>query len=157
MSNYVNRADAIVALKSFGRRYSELIAGPIDDDAWERLVRTSDATGKSALAYVATAIEDLSSVATLAMSIGRAPSSDGPFLQTVRDKIDSQAIAELQAMVKSTSQTASSALDARLDEDYDKQVTIAGRTVSVGNYVSDVVNRLAANLRHGQAAIDDAR
>jgi hypothetical protein len=158
MTNYVNRADAVVALKSFGRRYRELILGPVGDDAWERLVRYPGAEGKSAVEYVAVAIDDLGALAAAASLISRTPSDEAPIPEPVSNRSSSHSIAELQALVQRASQAASGALDDRLDEDYDKQVhTVSGQITSVGEYVSEVVHRLAANLRHGEAAIEEAR
>jgi hypothetical protein len=159
MSHYVNRSDAVVALKSFGRRYSDLISGPVGDDAWERLVTTSGTDGKSAVDYVAYAIEQLASFTSLAALVAKVPDSAkrGPFNQTQNTTIDSQSIPTLQAAVKNASTAAAKALEARRDEDYERDMMVGGTTTSLGHLATELVTTLAANLRRGEAAIDAER
>jgi hypothetical protein len=158
MSNYVNRADATVALKSFGRRYSDLISGPAGDDAWERLVRSPGERGKSAVDYVANAIDELALFASIA-PLAAQPTAIKSALpeQRVAEAVTSHSISELQAMVKSVSAAAALALDARRDEDYDNTMVVGGVETSLGQTASELVTSLGANLRHGEAAIDEAR
>jgi len=35
----ISQGDAVVAVRSFPRRYREALAGPVDDPAWDRIVR----------------------------------------------------------------------------------------------------------------------
>ncbi len=148
MSSYVNRSDAVVALKSFGRRYTELISGPVGDDAWDRLVRTPGVEGKSAVDYVVNAIEQLNSFTSLAALVPK--SADAP------KSMGAHSIAELQAMVKSVSAAAALALDERRDEDYERDMGV-NQSTSLGHVASDLVTTLGANLRLGEAAIEAAR
>jgi hypothetical protein len=159
MSNYVNRADAVVALKSFGRRYSELVSGPADDDAWDRLVRTPGTAGKSAVDYTSQAIDDLSAFTSLAALVAKVPdkTKSGPLPQAERTTNNAQSIAELQAKVQAVASSAALALDARRDEDYEHEVVVNGTTTSLSRLTNDLVTTLAANLRLGDAAIEGAR
>ena len=48
----VSQGDAVVAVRSFPRRYREALAGPADDPAWDRIVRRRPSPGTfSALEY----------------------------------------------------------------------------------------------------------
>ncbi len=158
MSNYVNRADAIVALKSFGRRYSDLISGPAGDDAWERLVRSPGTSGKSAVDYVALAIDELALFSVTAPQAARLDATKSALPeQRVAEVVTSQSISELQAMVKSVSAAAALALEARRDEDYENTMVVGRVETSLDQLASELVTTLGANLRHGEAAIDEAR
>ena len=45
--------DAAVAVRSLPRRFGEILNGPLDDDTWDRLVRTTDSSGHSAAGWAA--------------------------------------------------------------------------------------------------------
>jgi hypothetical protein len=148
---YVSRADAVVALRSFGRRFSDVISGPVGDDAWERLVRTVGPEGLSAMGFVFTAAAELSSLAVALAALPSTFSVSFPAVPSAEPS-GSVTIAELQAQVKAAAGSAADALDARRDEDYETAVQTSSKATTVGAHISEMVTRLAASIRHAEAA-----
>ena len=56
--------DAAVAVRSLPRRFGEILNGPLDDDTWDRLVRTTDTSGHSAAGWAAQTTALLTSLGT---------------------------------------------------------------------------------------------
>ncbi len=154
--SFVGRSDAVVALRSFSRRYTEAISGPAGDDAWERLVRHRGLGGRSALGHVVAAIAEMDALAALLTSVTKTASPSGVSPRTA-EPTDSQSIESLQSDVQTAASAAADALDDRRDADYDATVTIDGRPHLLGDHVSNVVNRLSAGLRLIEASIESAR
>ncbi len=154
--SFVGRPDAVVALRSFARRYSEAISGPVGDDAWERLVRHRGLGGRSALGHVIAAVAEMQSLASLLESVTKTASPSATSPRTAEPSADTS-VESLQADVATAASVAADALDARRDADYEANVTVDGRMLLLGDHVSNVVNRLSAGLRLIEASIESAR
>lgn len=154
--SFVGRSDAVVALRSFARRYAEAVSGPEGDDAWDRLVRHAGLGGRSALGHTVAAVAELDSLANLLRSMTTTASLAVTSPRTHEPAAD-QTIDSLIGEVKTSASAAADALDARRDSDYDTEVIIDARKTTLGEHVSNVVNRLSAGLRLIDAAIESAR
>ncbi len=154
--SFVGRSDAVVALRSFSRRYTEAISGPADDEAWDRLVRHQGLGGRSALGHVTAAVAELNTLTALLRSMTQtaAPTSTSP--KAAEPDADSS-IDSLKAEVHAAASAAADALDDRRNDDYDSVVVVDGRQHSLGDHVSNVVNRLSVGLRLIEASIESAR
>ena len=156
MTDTIAFSDAVVALRSFARRYREVLSGPAGDDAWERLVRRPDASGHSALAIAAHAGSLLDAlIATLhTLPSTAAPAFTHPPLRTVADDV---AIDAVLGHVARASSAAADALWSRRTDDAERPVSIDGVNGDVATVVSEVVTQVADHLRSAQKAIDNAR
>jgi hypothetical protein len=156
MAQLVSRSDAIVALRSFGRRFADVLEGPPDDAAWERLVRHVGPEGHSAVGFVRAGAYELRSLgkALTALAHDAVPVVD---LHPVDEPSIDDTITQLQADVRLAAATAGQALDDRRNEDYERRFLVGAHETTVAAYVSDVVTRLAANIRNAQEAVDEAR
>jgi hypothetical protein len=154
MSDHISHADAVVALRSFGRRYSEVLAGPPDDDAWERLIRTSGSGGHSAFDEVRHAAAKLGAVAALCVAL---PTVQAPSAATGVMPSESLETAALITAVRSAAGSAGDALEARSDDDDERSVTVNEVAVSFGSYISTTVKALADGVRRAERAIENAR
>lgn len=156
MTDTIAFSDAVVALRSFARRYREVLSGPPGDDAWERLVRRPDSSGHSALALAAHAAALLDAlIATLhTLPATAAPAFVHPVVAPVGDDV---AIDATLTHVARSSSAAADALWSRRTDDAERPVTIDGVDRDVATLVSDVVSAVAEHLRSAQKAIDDAR
>jgi hypothetical protein len=154
--SFVGRSDAVVALRSFSRRYSDAIGGPVGEDAWERIVRHQGLGGRSALGHVVAAIAELDALTALLNSVTKTASPSGVSPRT-EEPGDHQSIGSLQADVRTAATSAAEALDDRRDSDYEAAVTVDGRELPLGDHVSNVVNRLSAGLRLIEASIESGR
>jgi hypothetical protein len=155
MTTYVSRSDAVVALRSFGRRFADVLEGPSDDDAWERLVRRGSSSGQSAVQVVADAVAQLRSLAEVVPRLQTdaipAPRSLTSFAPSDGDSLES-----LQDAVRSAAADAGDALDGRDDNDYDSELLVNNARVTLAAYVSGIVTRLAADTRRAAAAVSEA-
>lgn len=151
----LNMNDAVVALRSFGRRYGEVVNGPVGDEAWEGKVRATPPKGGSALAHVLFATEYLRA---LTKALTAMPSTKEPVLTTphlsepAADADPTKLIADLKAAGAS----AGDALDARSHDDYDRSFTFDGKLVEIRSVVETVVQRCVAGLKLADQAIQDA-
>jgi hypothetical protein len=156
MTMYVSRSDAVVALRSFGRRFADVIEGPSDDDAWERLTRRPGTDGHSAVDLVARAVGELRA---LAEAIPRLRTESMPSIRSVATLVPDtgDSLESLQSAVRSAAADAGDALDGRDDNDYESELMANHTRVTLASYVSEMVTRLAADTRRASAAIDEAR
>ena len=156
MTDKIAFSDAVVALRSFARRYRDVLSGPPGDDAWERLIRKADQAGHSALGlslHAAALLDAL--VATLhTLPATAAPSFDHPPIPNPKD---SDHVDTVLAHISRASGAAADALWSRRSDDAERPVTVDGHPGEVGALVSEVVSLLAAHLRSAQAAVDSAR
>jgi hypothetical protein len=154
--NHISRTDAVVALRSFGRRYADVLTGPVGDDAWERQARKVGADGHSGAGFVAAAIGDLHSLVGLLIAVPVTAKPSVVAVSTTEPAL-SVALTQLQADVKSAAASAGDALDARQDEDFEKKIRVGNRETNVGAHINELITRLAADVRHAESAIEHAR
>ncbi len=154
--SFVGRSDAVVALRSFARRYAEALTGPEGDEAWDRLVRHAGLGGRSAVGHTVAATAELDSLANLLRSMTTTASLSVTSPRT-QEPSPNRTVESLIREVKASASAAADALDARRDTDYDTAVMIDARKTTLGAHVSNVVNRLSAGLRLIDAAIESAR
>ena len=152
MDDHVNFSDAVVALRSFGRRYSLVLSGPQGDDAWDRVVRTPGAAGASALDLAATttaAFEDLTH--TLGALAHKATlTASTPAVASVGS---TTTVAAVLASLNRAAAAAANALAERRSDDEDRAITVDGHASTVGHYVSTSIQRAAHRLREIESAV----
>jgi hypothetical protein len=151
----LNMNDAMVALRSFGRRYGEVVNGPIGDDAWERKVHTAQPKSHSALAYVAHATATLSA---LASAVNALPNTKEPMLvlpDIVEPNVDVLPMT-LVAGLKTAGAGAAAAIEARSHDDYHRTLLVNGTAREVREVVADLVTQCVNGLKLAQQAIDNA-
>jgi hypothetical protein len=151
----LNKNDAMVAMRSLGRRYGEVVNGPVGDDAWERKVRAAPPKGHSALAYVAHATATL---AVLASAVSALPNTKEPLLSlpTIAEPNRDVEPMTLVAGLKSAGAGAAAALDARSHDDYHRTILVNGTAREVREVVADLVTQCVGGLKLAQHAIDSA-
>ena len=109
----VNLNDASVALAGFARRYNEVLAGPRDDPAWDRLVHSvPKGAAHSPLGWAAHSAALLEALAAVAHEL---PSTKSPVLlrSVVAEPGANVGVAEVIATIKSAGDAASAAVKAR--------------------------------------------
>jgi hypothetical protein len=153
MSDHISQADAIVALRSFGRRFSEVLVGPPDDDAWERLIRASG-DGLSAFDEVRQAVATMRSLTSLCVAL---PGEQAPIVAMAVLPSENLTTADLITEVRAASAAAGEALETRSDDDDDRSVMLNDVRVSFSHYISSTVTALAAGVRQAERAIENAR
>jgi hypothetical protein len=151
----LNMNDAIVALRSFGRRYGEVVNGPIGDDAWELKVRDVQPKSHSALAHVAYAAAALSA---LTGAINALPNIKEPLLSlpTITEPSATLEPMTLVASLKTAGAGSAAALEARSHDDYHRTLLVNGTPREVREVVTDLVTHCVAGLKLAQEAIDNA-
>ena len=153
-------SDAAVALRSLPRRFKEVASGPVGDDAWERLVRTPDVSGKSALGWVAQTSALLSElgIALSGLATTVKPTVDlAPAEATMHEVASSVTVASVLGDLSSGAERAASAIEARRHDDLDRHVSVDGSDVAASDLVVRIVRAAVANIRHAAAALDAAR
>jgi hypothetical protein len=158
--NRISFADAEVALRSLPRRFSEVISGPPDDPAWDRIVRAPSGTpARSALGWAATAASMATNLADLTDDLLR---SSAPQLD-LRDEAaasfqpdDTTSVASMLDSLRIASTRAADALAARRSEDSERTVHIDGEQTAFGDAVSRLVSEATGAIRRAQQAIDAA-
>jgi hypothetical protein len=150
----LNMNDAAVALRSFGRRYNEVVTGPTGDDAWERKVRSTGGNG-SALAHVEHATKTLQE---LTRALTALPSTKEPALTipNLTEPSTDDSVKELVAALKSAGAEAGAALEARSHDDYDRSMKLNGKSTPVRTIVATVVEQCVTGLKHAEEAIENA-
>ena len=146
-------SDAIVALRSFPRRFGEELAGPLDDDAWVRLLTARADGGLSALDTVqqatlrldalATTLTQLPHVATLKATT----TFDWEHLNDL-GPMPGTTFASLMAKLKKSANAAADAVESRRDEDLDREITLDKAPSTIGEHLGHVVNQTATEIRH---------
>lgn len=153
--------DAAVALRSLPRRFRAVVAGPADDDTWDRLVRTTAGPReRSALGWVrhtTAAVTALgTAVAVLPMtarpdlplkSIAMRPSEPAP-----DDTVDA-----LLGELAEVAERAATAIEGRQPSDFDRPCNVDGTDVAARDLVSRIVRLAVAHLDDASRAIDAAR
>ncbi len=156
----ISFADAVVALRSLPRRFTEVLSGPPDDDAWDRIVRFETGTPpRSAMGWAAAAAALVSS---LADALDALPKMSKPSVD-LRDEHASSfrpdptaTVADVLATIAAVSSRAATALAGRRPEDDDRAVIIDGREGTLGELVTQVVTEATGAIRTAQSAIDAA-
>ncbi len=151
----LNMNDAGVALRSFGRRYGEVVNGPVGDDGWDRKVRAVPESGASALAHVLVATEYLRALtkALMALQTTKDPVMTTPRLTEPATGADSK---KLVADLKAAGTAAGEALDAKSHDDYERTVKLDAELVEVRSAVETVVKRCVAGLTLAEQSIEAA-
>ena len=152
-------ADSVVTLRSFPRRFRELIGPPGDDDTWDRLVRTiAPGQRRSPLGWTALAAGELQ---RLGAAISALPTS-----ATVVLLRGQEAVCEVEISVSSesvlrnltTSATgAAVAAESRSTADWDRKISLDGASVRAGQAIAEVVQAVAGYLRELEKALEAVR
>lgn len=148
--------DAVVALRSFARRYGEVVNGPVGDDAWERTVRAVQPKGHSALAHTSHATATLS---VLAKAISALPNTKEPLfsLPTIAEPAKDADSKALLGALKTAAADAAAALEARTHDDYDRTILVNGVGREVRQVVADVVAQCVGGLKLAEQAIENTK
>ena len=152
----MSMADAAVALRSLPRRFTETVSGPAGDDAWDRTVRTPGPSGRSALGSVAMADAELLALGTAIASLPLEKSpvvNLGPARRSAEPSIS---LPDLLTQVQGDAKRAATAVAGRGHDDFARQVTVDGKTMSVGDYVCRTVAACLSHLHDASEAIEGA-
>ena len=152
MDDHINFSDAVVALRSFGRRYSVVLSGPQGDDAWDRVIRKPGAAGASALDLAATTTAALEGLARTLESVSRSATLTAN-THAVASVPATVSIATVLASLTIAAMAAGDALDKRRSDDEDRAITVDGRASTVGHYVSTTIQSAAHRLREMESAV----
>ena len=153
-------ADAIVALRSFPRRFRELIGPPGDDDAWDRLVRTvGPGQERSALGWAARAAREL---AVLGQAIAALPthSTVTCSLHQAAAPLEVPTTTAVDAVLNdltTASTMAAVTSEARITSDWDRKIVVDGTAESARDLLTRVVPMIPGHLREIGKALDAAR
>ena len=151
----IHLGDAEVALRTFGRRYGEIVSGPVGDDAWERKVRHVGPGGLSALGVVSRATSALTALGSaLATLTSVASPVVGDAMTT--EPAESASVASLVDSLKHAGTSAADALKSHSHNEFDRTVQMSGQQVSAREAISKTVDLCVAGLKSAQAAIDSA-
>ena len=159
MSN-ISVSDAIVAMRSFPRRYRELVGPPGDDDSWDRLVRTvGRGQARSALGWTARSGRELAAFGNAISAL--------PTHAIVRCHLRSAAepaevsnttsvLTVLQDLT-SAATMAAVACEARSSADWDRMILLDGIERSARDVLGHIVQGVAERLTDVRDALDAAR
>lgn len=153
----MSMADAAVALRSLPRRYAETVSGPVGDDAWDRMVRTPGPSGRSALGSVAVADAELVALGTAIASLPLEKSpvvNLGPVRRAAEPTISRP---DLLTQVTVNAKRAAAAVEGRGHDDFARQVTVDGKTMSAEDYVRRTVAACLSHLHDASEAIETCR
>jgi hypothetical protein len=153
-------SDAAVALRSLPRRFREIVAGPEGDQAWDRLIRTLDASGRSALGYVVHTTAEVTALGTAiaALPLTARPSVSLAAIEKARSDVpQASTVAELTAQLEQAAVRGADAIHGRQHGDFDRNCIVDDAELSARDLVNHVVAFSVANLRHAQAALDAAK
>ncbi len=152
----MSMADAAVTLRSLPRRFTETVSGPVGDDSWGRTVRAPGPSGRSALGSLAVADAELVALGTAIASL---PLEKSPVvnLGPVRRAAEPKASpADLLAAVKVNAARAAAAVEGRGHDDFARQVTVDGKSMSAQDYVRRTVAACLSHLNDAREAIEAA-
>jgi hypothetical protein len=151
----INLGDAEVALRSFGRRYGEIVNGPVGDDAWERRVRHIGPGGTSALGIL---IHSTSAVSGLAGALATITSVASPVIgePTTSEPSSEVPVASLVEALKHAGSAAADALKSHSRDEFDRTVQMGTQQCSARDAVDHTVELCVAGLKAAQKAIDSA-
>lgn len=152
--------DAAVTVRSLPRRFGEILNGPLDDDTWDRLVRTPDAAGRSAAGWTAqtTALITALGTAIAALPMTARPAVELAKLTTGRSEPSrGTAIATVLHELGDVAGRAATAIEGRQPGDFDRKCLVDGAEEAAFDFVNRVVAAAVANLRHAADAVDAAR
>ena len=152
--------DAAVAVRSLPRRFGEILNGPADDDAWDRLVRTADSSGRSAAGWAAqtTALVTALGTAIAALSLTARPTVELAKIVSARSEpLQAATIATVLHELSDVAGSAATAIEGRLHSDFDRKCVVDGTEITAEALITRVVESAVANLHHAEAALDAAR
>ena len=156
----LNMADAAVAIRSFPRRYLEVVSGPVGDDAWERLVRTVGPDGRSAIGFVAHVTELLTVLGTAiaALPVQTQPSVNVASLESkYSEPASSVTISMATDALRSAADRAATAVEGRSHNEFERSCSVDGHNVNAREFVERIVKASVAHLKDSEAAVDAAR
>lgn len=156
---YLPVADSVVALRSFPRRFRELIGPPGDDDTWDRLVRViAPGQLRSPLGWTALAASELQGLGAAISAL--------PTRATVVLLRGHEAVSEVEISVSSESVLrnlttaatgAAVAAESRSTADWDRKISLDGASVRAGQAIAEVVQAVAGYLRELEKALEAVR
>lgn len=152
--------DAAVTVRSLPRRFGEILNGPLDDDTWDRLVRTPDASSRSAAGWAAqtTALVTALGTAIAALPMTARPAVELAKLTTGRSEPPrATPVTTILKELTDVAGRAATAIEGRQSDDFDRKCVIDGAEQTAYDFVNDVVAAAIANLRHAADALESAR
>ena len=152
--------DAAVTVRSLPRRFGEILNGPVDDDAWDRLVRTADPSGRSAAGWAAQTSTLLTALGTAiaALPMTARPAIELAKLTTGRtEPTRATDLATVLHELGDVAGRAATAIEGRQHDDFDRKCVVDGAEQPAYELVNTVVAAAVANLHHASAALDAAR
>ncbi len=153
-------SDAAVTLRSLPRRYKEIVAGPVGDDAWERIVRKAAANNRSALGWVQHSAELITALGTAvaALPLQAKPTCD---VQAITDRRSepraTMSIDEVIANLRDVAERAAIAIQGRQHDDFDRNCLVDGHELSAADLVRQIVTSAVAHLKDAEQAKESAK
>jgi hypothetical protein len=153
-------SDAVVALRSLPRRYREVVGGPVGDDTWDRLVRTIDASQRSALGWTLYCTQLVTALGTVILEL---PMTARPVLDLAkiqRSRIEVPRATDVPAVLAELSanaERAAVALSRRSHDDFEREIVINGHAMEARQLVETVVRDAVAHIRDAANAVQSAR
>ena len=157
---HIASSDAVVAIRSLPRRFTEVLSGPPGDDAWDRIVRAETGSPpRSALAWAAAAGALMAGLADVLEAL---PHRSSPSLD-LRDEAASSyrpdpatSVADVLAALRAVATRAADALAARRPEDGERTVVVDGRPRPLDDVVSQLVTEATGAIRRAAEAVEAA-
>jgi hypothetical protein len=145
-------SDAVVALRSFPRRFSESVVGPIDDDAFVRSLLRAGADGFSVIDVIQQTAAHLDGLATTLAALPRisVPSTSTTVRWTHLDDLGEDPKTTLTALLsdlKRSAVAAADAAEARRGDDLEREVHVDSGTTTIGAFLDQTVQASSHALR----------
>lgn len=156
----MSMSDAAVALRSLPRRFRAVVSGPVGDDAWDRLVRTLDASQRSALGWTVHTTQLVTALGTVILEL---PLTARPVLDLAkieRSRIEAPratTIEDVTADLATNAERAAVALSRRSHDDFDREIVVDGQPMEARLLVERIITNAVANLHAAEQAMESAR
>ena len=152
-------SDAIVAIRSFPRRFREVVAGPVGDDSWDRIVRTvAHGQTRSALGWTHLASQMLGELGrTVAMlATNTKPSASIAAQERLGEPGQTLGPTEVLSELASAATMAAVATEARTSNGWERVIAVDGADQTAHDLLSAVVHAVSRHLRDARVALDAA-
>lgn len=155
-------ADAVVALRSFPRRFRSALARPDDDDFDpDEVARRYGSDGSSAAEHVLAAVTVLDLLAEAVRQVPHPDQASVPDaftdLGTVAHRDDHSPVAALLARVEASAEAAVARIDSIGTDQWANELGIAGTDQTLGalTLVQDAIGAVAARLRATERTVSE--
>lgn len=153
-------SDAAVTLRSLPRRYKEVVAGPVGDDAWERIVRKAAANNRSALGWTQHSAELITALGTAiaALPLQAKPICDIKAIVNRRSEPRATtSIEEVLSSLREVADRAATAIQGRQPDDFDRKCLVDGTESPADALVRLIVASAVAHLKDAEQAKESAK